>query len=80
VVQSGVQFLGPALLLAAGYSIAPFVHGSFYYVAEMPEPLSRWLKGAGLNLGMLFFFTLSLVFLWNEREPEVFAVSGQVRG
>jgi hypothetical protein len=147
---------GPALLLAAGYSIAPFVHGSFYYIAEMvkllpmldtpaqthvleaatrattvlfgtyavlvlvtlagfvwmtvtiargrslyprwvaianpivlmaigslldwvlPDPLSRWLEGAGLNLGMLFFFTLSLALLWKEREPLVFAVTSQV--
>jgi hypothetical protein len=137
--------VGPALLLAAGYSIAPFVHGSFYYIAEMvkllpvldtpaqtlvleaatrattvlfgtyavlvlvtlagfvwmtvtmargrslyprwvaitnpivlivigslldwvlPDPLARWLEGAGLNLEMLFFFTLSLALLWNER-------------
>lgn len=137
--------VGPGLLLATGYSIAPFVHGSFYYIAEMvkllpvldvpaqthvldaatratavlfgtyavlvlvtlagfvwttvtmaqgrslyprwaaianpitlmvigsfldwvlPDPLSRWLEGAGLNLGMLFFFSLSLALLWNER-------------
>jgi hypothetical protein len=30
----------------------------------LPYPLSLWLEGAGLNLGMLFFFTLSLVLLW----------------
>lgn len=137
--------LGPALLLAAGYAIAPFVHGSFYYVAEMvklllvvdaparervleaatrattvvfgtyavlvlvtvagfvwmtvtiargrtmyprwvavvnpivlmavgsvldrvlPDPLSLWLEGAGFNLGMLFFFTLSVALLWKAR-------------
>lgn len=140
--------IGPGLLLAVGYSIAPFVHGSFYFIAEMvkllpvldassqalvlatttratavvfgtyavlalvtlagfvwmtvtvatgrslyprwiavanplvliiagslldrvlPDPLSRWLEGAGLNLGMLFFFGLSLAILWNAREPQ----------
>lgn len=148
---------GPALLLAVGYSIAPFVHGSFYYIAEMvkllpildtvaqtpvleaatrattvlfgtyavlvlvtlagfvwmtvaiargrsmyprwvaivnpivlmavgsfldwvlPDPLALWLEGAGLNLGMLFFFTLSLALLWKESEPLVFAVATSQR-
>jgi hypothetical protein len=141
--------VGPLLLLTAGYSIAPFVHGSFYYIAELvkllpiidvpaqthileaatrattvlfgtyavlalvtiagfvwmivtvargrslyprwvaltnpillmvigsfldrvlPYPLSLWLEGAGLNLGMLFFFILSLALLWKERELQV---------
>jgi hypothetical protein len=140
---------GPLLLLAAAYSIAPFVHGSFYYVAEMvkllpvvgttaqvyileaatrvtivlfgtysvlailtvagfiwmiitvakgkslyprwvaianlllfmvlgsfldqflPYPLSLWLEGAGLNIGMFIFFVFSLSLLWNGllRDP-----------
>lgn len=138
--------VGPLLLLTSGYAIAPFVHGSFYYIAELvkllpllepaaranvleaatrgttvlfgtyavlaivtiagfvwmivtvargrtlyprwiavanpillmaigslldrvlPYPLSLWLEGAGLNLGMLFFFILSLALLWKERE------------
>jgi hypothetical protein len=137
--------LGPLLLLVSAFSFAPFVHGSFYYVAEvvkmlpqvdaaaqaviletatrattvlfgsyavlavltiagfvwmivtvargksmyprwiaianpivlmvissvldlmLPYPLSLWLEGAGLNLGMLFFFTMSLVLLWRPR-------------
>jgi hypothetical protein len=137
--------LGPALLLGIGYVYAPFVHGSFYYVAEMvrllpvvdapaqaavletatrattvlfgtyfvlaavtlagfvwmivtvsrgrsryprwiaianpiamivigsllsrvlPSPLSIWLDGAGLNLGMLFFMALSTTLLWHDR-------------
>ena len=136
---------GPLLLLGTGYSIAPFVHGSFYYIAEMvkllpgseppeqarileaatrativlfgtyavlasvtlagfiwmtvtvargkslyprwvaisnpllliligslldralPYPLSLWLEGAGLNIGMLFFFSLSSAVLANQR-------------
>jgi uncharacterized DUF497 family protein len=33
----------------------------------LPDPLSQWLEGAGLNLGMLLFFALSLALLWNER-------------
>lgn len=133
--------VGPLLLLVASYSFAPFVHGSFYYIAEMvkllpvvdapaqklmletatrattvlfgtyavlailtiagfvwvtvargrslyprwgalanpivlmvigsfldrmlPYPLSLWLEGAGPNLGMLFFFILSLALLWD---------------
>ena len=136
-------------MLGIGYVYAPFVHGSFYYVAEMvkllpvvdppaqaavletatrattvlfgtyfvlaavtlagfvwmivtvaggrsryprwiaianpivmivigsllsrvlPSPLSIWLDGAGLNLGMLFFMTLSTKLLWHERgSPE----------
>ena len=139
--------LGPVLLLGIGYVYAPFVHGSFYYVAEMvkllpvvdapaqravletatratmvlfgtyfvlaaitiagfiwmivtvargrsryprwiavvnpivmivigsllsrvlPSPLSIWLDGAGLNLGMLFFMVLSTTILWNESDP-----------
>lgn len=139
--------LGPLLLLFASYCFAPFVHGSFYYLAEMikllpnldppaqaqvieaatrsatvlfgtyavlvvftlvgfvwmiitvarggslyprwvaitnpilfmvigsfldrilPYPLSLWLEGAGLNLGMLFFFTLSLIVLWKKNPP-----------
>jgi hypothetical protein len=134
---------GPALLLAEGYCMAPFVHGSFYYIAELvkllplldgdaqgrvldtaarattvlfgtyavlavvtiagfvwmivvvargrslyprwiaianpivlmvlgsfadrvlPDPFSRWLEGAGFNLGMLFFFMLSVRVLWS---------------
>lgn len=141
--------IGPLLLLVASYSIAPFVHGSFYYIAELikllpvvdapaqgliletatrattvlfgtyavlailtiagfvwmtiavargrslyprwiaitnpivlmvlgsfldrvlPYPLSLWLEGAGLNLGMLFFFILSLALLWRERKMAV---------
>jgi hypothetical protein len=31
--------LGPLLLLGAGYCLAPFVHGSFYYLAEMVKLL-----------------------------------------
>ena len=31
--------LGPLLLLGAGYCFAPFVHGSFYYLAEMVKLL-----------------------------------------
>ena len=136
--------LGPLLMLGVGYVYAPFVHGSFYYVAEMvkllpivdasaqrsvletatratmvlfgtyfvlagvtiagfiwmivtvargrsryprwiavanpivmivigsllsrvlPSPLSIWLDGAGLNLGMLLFMVLSTTLLWNE--------------
>src|SRR5262245_26682302 len=136
--------LGPFLLLGIGYVYAPFVHGSFYYVAEMvkllpvveptaqaavletatrattvlfgtyfvlavvtlagfvwmivtvargrsryprwiaianpilmivigslisrvlPPPFSIWLDGAGLNLGLLFFMTLSTTLLWRE--------------
>jgi hypothetical protein len=139
--------LGPLLLLVSAFSFAPFVHGSFYYVAEMvkllpavdppaqaviletatrattvlfgtyavlavltiagfvwmivtvargksmypgwvaianpillmvigsvldlvlPYPLSLWLEGAGLSLGMLFFFTMSLALIWKPR-PE----------
>lgn len=139
--------LGPLLLIGIGYVYAPFVHGSFYYVAEMvkllpvvdasaqtaildtatrattvlfgtyavlvlvtlagfvwmivtvasgraryprwiavanpivmmivgslldralPSPLSLWLEGAGLNLGMLFFMTLSTTLLWKGSEP-----------
>ena len=131
-------------MLGVGYVYAPFVHGSFYYVAEMvkllpvvdaaaqtavletatrattvlfgtyfvlaavtiagfvwmivtvargrsryprwvaianpilmvvigslisrvlPSPLSIWLDGAGLNLGLLFFMVLSTRLLWNE--------------
>jgi len=138
--------VGPLWLLMSGYAIAPFVHGSFYYIAELvkllppldaparehvldtatrattvlfgtygvlaiitiagfvwmivtvargrtlyprwiaivnpivlmvigsvldrvlPDPLALWLGGAGLNLGMLFFFVLSLALLWNGRE------------
>ena len=138
--------LGPLLLLGVGYLYAPFVHGSFYYVAEMvkllplvdapaqravletatratmvlfgtyfvlaaitiagfvwmivtvargrsryphwiavanpivmivigsllsrvlPSPLSIWLDGAGLNLGMLFFMVLSTTILWNKSD------------
>jgi hypothetical protein len=141
--------VGPLLLLVAGYSIAPFVHGSFYYIAEMvkllpmvdasaqaaileaatratsvlfgtyavlaiatvagfiwmivtvargkslyprwvaitnplllmvagsfldqllPYPLSLWLEGAGLNIGMLLFFVLSLSLLWNRRTAAI---------
>lgn len=137
--------LGPLLLLFASYCFAPFVHGSFYYLAEMikllpnldapaqaqvieaatrsatvlfgtygvlvvftlagfiwmivtvargrslyprwvaivnpillmvigsfldrvlPYPLSLWLEGAGLNLGMLFFFILSLIVFRNKK-------------
>jgi hypothetical protein len=140
--------LGPFLLLFAGQAFAPFVHGSFYYVAEMvkllpvvdasaqtavleaavrsttilfgsygvlvvvtlagfiwmivtvargksryprwlaisnpillmvigsfldrvlPYPLSLWLEGAGLNLGSLFFFSLSLALLWKGGRTE----------
>jgi hypothetical protein len=136
---------GPLLLLFTAFTFAPFVHGSFYYVAEMvkllpvvdgvsqaavldsatrattvlfgtyavlalltiagfvwmivtvargkslyprwvaianpivlmvigsvldkvlPYPLSLWLEGAGLNLGMLFFFVMSLGLLWKPR-------------
>jgi hypothetical protein len=135
---------GPLLLLGIGYVYAPFVHGSFYYIAEMvkllpeleppaqaavletatratavlfgtyfilaavtiagfiwmivtvargrsryprwvaianpivmivigsllsrilPPPSSIWLDGAGLNLGMLLFMTLSTTLLWRE--------------
>jgi Family of unknown function (DUF6796) len=137
--------VGPLLLLTSGFAFAPFVHGSFYYIAELvkllplvdttarahvldtatrattvlfgtyavlalvtiagfvwmivtvargrtlyprwiaianpivlmiigslldrvlPDPLALWLEGAGLSLGMLFFFSLSLALLWNER-------------
>lgn len=31
--------VGPLLLLGAGYSFAPFVHGSFYYIAELVKLL-----------------------------------------
>jgi hypothetical protein len=136
--------LGPSLLLGIGYVYAPFVHGSFYYVAELvkllpvvdgaaqravletatrattvlfcayfvlalvtitgfiwmivtvargrsryprwvaianpivmivigslvsrvlPAPLSIWLDGAGLNLGMILFMTMSTTLLWSE--------------
>ena len=33
----------------------------------LPDPVALWLEGAGFNLGMLFFFTLSLAVLWDER-------------
>jgi len=136
--------LPPAVMLLGAYTFAPFVHGSFFYVAEilktmtivdpasrpalidlaartstwlfiaygvlavptligliwvtlavalgktlyprwvaianpivlmvigsvsdsiMPIPLSLWLQGAGLNLGLLGFFTLSTIVLWNR--------------
>jgi hypothetical protein len=136
---------GPLVLLFTAFTFAPFVHGSFYYVAEMvkmlpavdeaarvviietatrattvlfgtyailavltlagfvwmivtvargktlyprwvaianpivlmvigsvsdrvmPYPLSLWLEGAGLNIGMLLFFAMSLVLLWKPR-------------
>jgi len=32
----------------------------------LPSPFSIWLDGAGLNLGMLFFMTLSTKVLWHE--------------
>jgi hypothetical protein len=135
--------LPPFLLMVIGVSIAPFVHGSFFYVAEilktigqvdrpaqaalmalaarttfwlffaygvlavptligfawltiaiargktlyprgmalanpivcmlaaslvdraLPQPLARWLSGAGLSLGMLAFFALSTAVLWS---------------
>jgi hypothetical protein len=138
--------IGPLVLIAQGFCMAPFVHGSFYYIAEfvkllplldataqsrvleaatrattvlfgtyavlavvtiagfvwmtvvvargwslyprwmavanpillmvlgsvvdrvLPNPFSLWLEGAGFNLGMLLFFTLSVIVLWNGRE------------
>jgi hypothetical protein len=139
----------PFWLLVTGYSIAPFVHGSFFYVAEvlktipevdaasqlalvelakrvtgwlvlayavlavpiaagfawltaaialgktlyprwvafanplvcmfaaswvdrvLPDPLSMWLSGAGLNLGMVAFFGLSTALLWRSDRRRV---------
>lgn len=144
--SAGARWSAPPFwLLVTGYSIAPFVHGSFFYLAEilkvipavdaaaqaalielatrltrwlfvayavlalpvvagfawltaaiargstlyprwlalanpivcmiggsladrvLPEPLSTWLAGAGLNLGMLAFFSLSTALLWRGR-------------
>jgi hypothetical protein len=31
----------------------------------LPYPLSVWLEGAGLSIGMLFFYVMSLALLWN---------------
>lgn len=31
----------------------------------LPQPVATWIGGAGLNLGMLMWFTLSTVLLWN---------------
>jgi hypothetical protein len=31
----------------------------------LPQPLARWLSGAGLSLGFMGFFALSTIVLWN---------------
>jgi uncharacterized protein DUF6796 len=70
--------LGPLLLLGTGYVYAPFVHGSFYYVAEMIKLLpiveesahSAILEAATRATAVLFgtYFILALVtlagFVW----------------
>ena len=37
----------------------------------LPQPLARWLSGAGLSLGMLAFFTMSTIVLWRVSVPPV---------
>jgi len=70
--------LGPLLLLGIGYVYAPFVHGSFYYVAEMvkllpvvdPSAQSAVLATATRATTVLFgtYFVLAAVtlagFVW----------------
>jgi hypothetical protein len=74
----GWQALGPGLLLGIGYCYAPFVHGSFYYVAEMVKLLpavdaaaqAKVLEAATRATTVLFgtYFVLALVtvagFVW----------------
>jgi hypothetical protein len=51
-----VAIANPIVLMAVGL----FLH------RVLPYPFSLWLEGAGLNLGLLFFFSLSVALLWRS--------------
>lgn len=54
-----VAIANPILLMVIGY----------FLNRVLPYPLSLWLEGAAVNLGMLFFFTLSVALLWKQAVP-----------
>ena len=60
--------VGPMLLLGAGYCLAPFVHGSFYYLAEMVKllpvvdrPAQTAILDAATRATMIIFGTYAVL-------------------
>lgn len=59
--------LNPVSLMAFGIGL-PFA---------LPEPLSTWLHGAGINLGWLLAYGLSTVLLWDSPRPAATAAAAE---